>query len=84
MEDLRGKVDQQGQQVETIRGQQGDLDKKIDTVSKEIPDADKLVKNGRPRVELVISGHVNKGVLFADTGDGPGVTDDGSNRNNFV
>ena len=81
VEQLEGQVQDNGQNLQIIQGQQQRVNEQIDAVKDEIPDERKLTHSGKSGVKLTLSGQVNRAVMFTDVGEEDG-NDEG--RNVFV
>jgi len=71
--DLKNQAQDNSQNIQLLGDQQNQFNESLDTAREDIPNARSLVKSGKgPKVQLSLSGQVNQGVLFADSGDEDG------------
>ena len=86
VEELERQVQDNQQNLQIQGGQQQQIEEKISAVRDGVPDQHKLVEDGKRGVNLELSGQVNVGVLYADSGDGPaaGVDADDDDRKVWI
>ena len=75
IEQLESQVRDNAQNLQVQQGQQQKTDEKIEAVADSVPDLN-TVERSKSGVTLELSGQVNMGVLFADSGDSDGGDED--------
>ncbi|MCP4330449.1 MAG: PAS domain-containing protein [Alphaproteobacteria bacterium] len=78
---LESQVQDNAQNLRLQEGQTQNINQRVEQISgtavnpDRIPDEGSLVNSGKKGMTFELSGQVNMGVMAADSGDGPGITD---------
>jgi hypothetical protein len=73
VQQLEQQVQDNSQNLVLQQGQTRASSERLDQVADEIPDQGTLVNSGKRGVTLELSGQIDVGVMYADTGSGPAV-----------